>query len=281
MYNKINKILNVILWIVIPYAIVSLSYRHLGPSYAFGFMILICIALFLTFKAQVYTIWGRKTYMKNHDDGFKYLQKAYDTGKMNPQQALIYAYLLIRDGHIGKAERLITSIIRQHKDKLTEQNLLAADLNMAIILWKKNDLPAAIEKMEYVYSTGYRSTVHYGTLGVFYILNNQLERALEFCLEAYEYNKADASIADNLGLVYFKLGEIDKAKEIYSEIFEISSPEFIEAYYNYGQIFDREENYEKAAEYYRKALGCPEKFLSTVKLAQVEIALSRVEYYLK
>lgn len=281
MNSKINKILTVILWIVIPYAIVSLSYRHLGPSYAFGFMILICIALFLVFKAQFYTVLGRRKYFKDHDEGFKLLQKAYDTGKMHPQQALIYAYLLIRDGHTGKAERLITSITHQKKDKLTKQNLLAADLNMAIILWKKNDLAGAIEKMEYVYSTGYRSTVHYGTLGIFYILNNNLDKAIEFCTEAYEYNKGDASIADNLALAYFEKGEVEKAEKIYEELFETSSPEFIEAYYNYGRIFEYKKDYQNAADCYQRALSCPEKFLSTVKHSQVEIALSRVEYYLK
>ncbi len=281
MLNKINKFFNVVLWILIPYAVVSLSYRHLGPSYALGFMILVCMALLVAFKSQIYTIIGRRKYFKNHDEGFKWLQKAYDTGKMKAQQSLVYAYLLIRDGHIGKAERLITSIIRQKKDQLTKQNLLAADLNMAIILWKKNDLPGAIEKMEYVYSTGYRSTVHYGTLGVFYILKDDLDRALEFCLEAYEYNRSDASIADNLGLVYFKRGDIEKAEQIYAELFELSSPEFIEAYYNYGQVLEAKGDYEGAVDYYQRALGCPEKYLSTVKLAQVEAALFGAEHYLK
>lgn len=280
MYKTINKILNVILCIVIPYALVSLTIRRFGMGMGLGMMILVCIALFLYLKPKIYTIVGRRKYFNDHDEGFKWLEKAYATGKMAPQQALIYAYLLIRDGHIGKAERLITSVIHQKEKDLTKQNLLAADLNMAIIRWKKNDLKGAIEKMEYVYSTGYRSTVHYGTLGIFYILNNQLDRAEEFCLEAYDYNSGDPSIRDNLGLVYIKKGNYEKAEEIYKALFEETEPTFIEAFYNYGLVLEHKKDYAAAAEYYQKALGCPEKFLSTVKMVQVDAALSRVEQYI-
>lgn len=280
MYKKINKFLNVILCILIPYALVSFTIRNFGLGMGLGMMILVCIALFLYLKPKIYTVIGRRKYFDDHDEGFKWLKKAYDTGKMAPQQILIYAYLLIRDGHIAHAERLITGVIHQKKDELTKQNLLAADLNMAIIAWKKNDLKGAIEKMEYVYSTGYRSTVHYGTLGIFYILNNQLDRAEEFCLEAYDYNSGDASIRDNLGLLYIKKGDYDKAEEIYTALFEETSPEFIEAYYNYGQVLEQKGDYKSAAQYYQKALGCPEKYLSTVRMVQVDAALSRVEEFL-
>lgn len=280
MYKTINKLLNVILCIVIPYALVSFAIRHYGLGMGLGVIILVCIALFLYLKPKIYTVIGRRKYFTDHDEGFRWLEKAYATGKMAPQQALIYAYLLIRDGHIDKAERLITSVLHQKEKDLTKQNILAADLNMAIIKWKKSDLKGAIEKMEYVYSTGYRSTVHYGTLGIFYILNNQLERAEEFCLEAYDYNSGDASIRDNLGLVYIKKGDYQKAEEIYASLFEETEPNFIEAFYNYGMVLEHKGDYKAASDYYQKALGCPEKYLSTVKIAQVDIALSRVEQLL-
>lgn len=277
MYKFINTLLNIILCIFIPYALVSLAIRHYGLGMGLGVMILICVALFLYLKPRIYTIIGRRKYFEDHEAGFKWLEKAYDTGRMSAQQSLIYAYLLIRDGEIAKAERLITSVIHQKKDKLTKQNLLAADLNIAIIRWKQNNLDAAIKKMEEVYAEGYRSTVHYGTLGIFYILNNQLDRAEEFCLEAFDYNPGDASIRDNLGLVYMEKGDTDKAKEIYDALFEETEPNFIEAFYNYARVLEAKGDYQKAVEYYQKAMGCPEKYLSTVKMSQVEYALSRAE----
>ncbi len=277
MSKKINKILNIILFIVIPYALVSAAIHYFGISMGIGVIILIGVALFLYFKAPIYTLIGRHKYFKDHDEGFKWLKKAYETGKMSPQQALIYAYLLLRDGHLNKAERLITSVVHQKKKELTEQNLLAADLNMAIVNWKKNDLKGAIEKMEEVYESGYRSTVHYATLGSFYIMNNQIERAEEFCKEAIEFNSSDASIRDNLGLLYIEKGDYEKAEDIYASLFADTEPSFIEAYYNYGRVLEQKGDFESAFSYYQKAAGCPEKYLSTVKLGQVNAALSRVE----
>ncbi|MBQ4528098.1 MAG: tetratricopeptide repeat protein [Clostridia bacterium] len=266
--------------IIVPYFLVRFTIDYFGYSMGFGVMILICIALFLYLKPKIYTAWAWKKYSKNHDEGFKMFQKAYDTGKMSAQQSLMYAYLLIRDGHIVKAEKLITSILLQKKSSLTKANILAADLNLAIIYWKKNNIDEAIEKMEYIYSKGYRSTVHYGTLGIFYILNNQLERALEFCTEAYEYNSGDASIRDNLGLVYIKKGDWVKAEEIYEALFEETTPNFIEAFYNYATVLEHRGDYAGACEFYQKALGCPEKYLSTIKRVQVEYALSRAEEHI-
>ncbi len=273
----LNKIFNIIICVGVPYIAITWSFRHLGTAMGFGVTILCFMALFLYFRPKIYTILGRNKYLSDHDAGFKYMEKAYETGRMNPQDILIYAYMLIRDGHLVKAERLIVGTIHQNKDKLSEKNLLAADLNTAIILWKRNDLPGAIEKMESVYNTGYRSTVLYQTLGLFYILSGDNEKAKSFMDEAMEYNSDDISIRDNLGFLYIKMGEYEKAKEIYDKIFEDATPTFIEAFYNYGCALEHTGDFEKAQSYYQKALGCPERFLSTVKLSLVEASLSRVE----
>lgn len=273
----LNKIFNIIICVGIPYIAITWSFQHLGTAIGFGVTILCFMALFLYFRPKIYTILGRNKYLSDHDAGFKYMEKAYETGRMNPQDILIYAYMLIRDGHLVKAERLIAGTIHQNKDKLSEKNLLAADLNTAIILWKRNDLPGAIEKMESVYNTGYRSTVLYQTLGLFYILSGDNEKAKSFMDEAMEYNSDDISIRDNLGFLYIKMGEYEKAKEIYDKIFEDANPNFIEAFYNYACALEHTGDLEKAQSYYQKALGCPERFLSTVKLSLVEASLSRVE----
>lgn len=261
----------------VPYILVKYTIKFQGLEMGLGVLLLILIALFLYLKPKIYTLIARRMYMVDHQKGFKWFQKAYDTGKMNPQQALIYAYLLIRNAEIDKAERLITSVLLNRKSELTQTNILASDLNMAIILWKKGDLKGAIKKMEYVYQTGYRSSVHYATLGVFYILNGDYEKALEFTLEGRDYSPCDQSINDNLGLCYYHLGENEKAKKVYEEIFDLKEPDFIECYYNYGLCLEKDGEYEKAYEYFKKARSCAEKYLSTVKIAQVDLALDRVE----
>lgn len=275
-----NKICNIILCVGIPYVAVSITTSKFGVTFGFGMMILCFMALFIYFRPHIYYIIGRMKYNTNHDDGFKFMEKSYKTGRMKPQSALIYAYVLLRDGHLSKAERIISAVLFQKKRKLTEENILAAELNSAIILWKKNDLPSAIEKMEEVYNTGYRSTVHYQTLGIFYIMNNDLDKAQKFIDEALEYNSDDASILDNLGLLYIKKGEYAKAEKVYEELFDSCAPAFIEANYNYATVLAHRGDYEGACKYYQKALGCPERYLSTVKHSLVEIKLSDAEAHL-
>ncbi len=276
-----NKICNIILCVGLPYAAVTITTAKFGVTFGFGMMILCFVALFLFFKPHIYNIMGRLKYNTNHDDGFKYMEKSYKTGRMKPQAALVYAYVLLRDGHLDKAERIISAVLLQKKRKLTKENILAAELNKAIILWKRNDLPGAIEKMEKVYDTGYRSTVHYQTLGIFYLMNNNLDKAQSFINEAIEYNSGDASIRDNLGLLYIKQGKYADAERVYEELFDDKDPDFIEANFNYATVLAHRCDYEGACRYYRKALGCPERYLSTVKHSLVEIKLSDAEAHIR
>ena len=198
----LNKIFNIIICVGVPYIAITWSFRNLGTAIGFGVTILCFMALFLFFRPKIYTILGRNKYLTNHDAGFKYMEKAYETGRMNPQDILIYAYMLIRDGHLVKAERLIAGTIHQNKNKLSEKNLLAADLNTAIILWKRNDLEGAIQKMEGVYNTGYRSTVLYQTLGLFYILSGNMEKADKMRESCDENGWTAVSMKDDWTTIY-------------------------------------------------------------------------------
>ena len=119
----INKILTVILFIVIPYVVTNFAFNTLGPAYGFGVMILFVIALFLYLRPVIYNIMGRKKYFNDHDEGFKWLEKSYKTGRMKPQQILIYAYLLIRDGQLSRADKLISGVLYKNKAQLTEKSV--------------------------------------------------------------------------------------------------------------------------------------------------------------
>ena len=92
--------------------------------------------------------------------------------------------------------------------------------------------------LEDAYDQNMISTTLYGTLGYFYILNNQTAKALEFNKEAYEYNKENAVIADNLAYNYILFGEFEKAEEIYKVVLA-TKPQFIEPYYNYALLLEK------------------------------------------
>jgi len=153
----------------------------------------------------------------------------------------------------------------------------SAKLNMALVKWKKGNLDEAIADMEALYNEdNYRSTVHYGTLGCFYLLSGQYSKALEFNREGYEYNNTDKVIRDNLAQTHLLMGDMREAKELYEALIA-DEPAFLEPYYNYGQLLGQMGDYEGALKSYRKALTYEEKYLSTVTREQIFLAIQAME----
>ena len=131
-------------------------------------------------------------------------------------------------------------------------------------------------QMEELYSEGYLNSNLYGSLGYFYIANNEIDKAIEFSKEGTEYNPDDLISLDNLGQAYIAAGNLDEAEEIYGRIFE-KSPEFIEPFYNYATLLEKHGELTDARECYEKALEYDEKFLSTVTHEMVNQAIARVD----
>ncbi len=237
---------------------------------AFGFLggvlgfIAGLLIIVLANKPLVLFMTGQREYTKgNHEKAYKLMQKAYSTTKLSPQNSLTYAYLMIRDGMLSESEALINKVTYLNKRDLTNGDLLLANINKSLILWKKGELGEAIALLEEMYDKNLRSTTLYGTLGYFYILSNELGKAIEFNKEGYEYNSDNMIIIDNLGACYILNSEFEKAEEIYQKLFK-QNPQFIEPYYNYGTLLEKKGMFDEAKEYYKKALSFPEKYLSTV-----------------
>ena len=233
-----------------------------------GFIISLAFGIFMM-RAQIIFFIGQNKYIKNHQSGIKLMEKAYMSGKLPPRQSLMFAYLVLRDGDVDKAEKLINKITYLKKKELKYESLMTAKINQALILWKKGDLKQAIEMLEEIYSSGYKTTVLYGTLGYFYILDGQISKALDFNNEAYEYNGTNMIIEDNLASNCMLAADYDRAEELYNKLFT-QNPEFIEPYYNYALLMKTRGNRQQAAEYFNKALQYPEKFLSTVTHDQIK-----------
>ena len=219
---------------------------------------------------------GQREYTKgNHEKAYKLMQKAYSTTKLSPQNSLTYAYLMIRDGMLSESEALINKVTYLNKRDLTNGDLLLANINKSLILWKKGELGEAIALLEEMYDKNLRSTTLYGTLGYFYILSNELGKAIEFNKEGYEYNSDNMIIIDNLGACYILNSEFEKAEEIYQKLFK-QNPQFIEPYYNYGTLLEKKGMFDEAKEYYKKALSFPEKYLSTVSHKDIRSSIENL-----
>ncbi len=269
------KFFKVLLYLLIPFVCLFLAFQiNVLLGWAV-FVVGMGIMLWLL-RGDLLTMIGNIKFQKDHGKGFLWFERALKTGRMRPDNQLIYAYLLLRDGSIDKAERMINKTLFLSKKKVSADVLRGSTLNLALIKWKRGNLKEAIADMEEMYADGYRSTVHYGTLGYFYILDGQYQKGLEFNREAHEYNEDDDVIYDNLAYNCFLTGDIRTAADMYEEILE-HHPTFIEPYYNYALVLEKMGDYESAIDLCKQALTYSEKFLSTVTHEMVENLKTRLE----
>lgn len=258
-------------YLVVGILIFFISYKELGvPATAtlFGVLLLIYLwkrrAKILTrLASQFYFIFGNVKV-----GGFLY-NLAYKTGYMSPNCKISYSAFCLRENMFELGEQLLTEVISSRRSAAPEK--LNAKHNLAILLWKKGDLPSAISMMEVVHKQQF-NTATYASLGVLYIEDakncDDPEKHLPFMIEAYEYNDIDKTISDNLGELYYILKEYDKAKEVYENLLTTN---FITPvpYYNYARVLKALGEKEAAKEQLQKALNC--KFTSVITITKEDV----------
>lgn len=195
--------------------------------------------------------------MGNADAALKMYAFADKFGKMKFAHRVRYAYLTLKEGDVEKANKLFNLI---GMDKLKPEERAKLKESHALVMWKMGEVQDAIEMLEYV-SENYPSTTTYGSLGYMYAYSGNLEKALEYNLEAYDYNDSDAIIVDNLAYTYLRLKDYEKAKEYYEKLFALD-PKFPEGYFEYGKYLVSSGEREKGIELVKKALSCRFSFLS-------------------
>ncbi len=264
-----------LLYLLFPVAITMIASGFGNIFITIGAFVVSLLILAFWFRADLLMLLGMTKYQKNKAQGINLMTHAVNTGKLRPKSCLLYAYVLLRNGEPDEAESIINKTTYLGKGILKDAEKKNAELNLALIDWKRGNLNNAIMKAEQLYSDGYLNGNLYGTLGYFYIANNEIDKALEISHEAVEYNPDDLISLDNLGLACLLNGQIDEAEEIYEKIME-KEPKFLEPYYNYAMLFEKRAELNTAAEYYEKALNFEEKYLSTVTHEQVRNAIERL-----
>jgi len=240
-----------------------------------GIAALLAYLLILVYisRARIYTIIGTRKYgLGRLDEAIKWFGRAYATKRASVRAAVNYAYLLLKNAELQKSEEVLQKEAKKHPEN---QELPYLKSILALVLWKKGELDQAVEMLGEVIQT-YRTTSVYGSLGFMLIQKGDLEKALQFNLEALDFNPRDNITNDNLGQNYFLLGQYDKAREIYENLLA-KAPSFPEPYYNYGLLMEKLGNREEALESMKKALSMKFSYLSTITREEIETAISRLE----
>jgi len=226
---------------------------------------------YLRWYSNFCTTQARAVYSKDPQKALKWFERGYKQGMTIGQQE-VYAYYLLREGHVEKAEKIYKHLLIQ---KLRPELRLKLRADYAVLLLKTGRIDEAIEELEEV-TLNYVNSTTYGTLGYLYLLKNNRRKAESYNKEAYEYNSSDPVILDNCIQLYIKLENYEEAK-VYADQLLQKKPYFVEAYYDAAYVYMKLGDFEKAQELVKQAKQCRITFMSTIK----EEELARFEESVK
>lgn len=230
--------------------------------------------IFGKFAAQKYTIKANLAFQKgNVQEAINLLSKAYKTGSAKASVVSTYGYMLLKYGKLEEALSIFTQQLTS--SNLSDEDRFNVQSNYALALWKKGQLDDAISLLEKVIPK-FKNTNNYGSLGYLYNLKGDLEKALKFNLEAYDYNSTNGIILDNLGETYYLLDDFENADKIFKELMSLD-PKFPEAFYDYALVFEKLGDKEKCIEYLKKAMQYKPNFLSAITAEDIENKLKEME----
>lgn len=209
----------------------------------------------------------------NYEKAQGLYEKAVEKGTNKPNHLLSYGVLMLREGQFEKAKELFSTVLVGMPAK--EKQKTMAKMNISLAYWKLGDIDVAVEMLEEVHRKN-RSGKVYGTLGYLLIHKGDLDRALEYNLEAFDYDDEDPVVLDNLGQIYYKMGDMDKAKEFFKKAEEEKDDQAV-TLYHLGLIYAGEGDKKMAKEKLEKALTCNITPLSVVTVQDIEEALRNLD----
>lgn len=257
---------------ILPLALVYLAYSFFGVWGALAALVVVLVVGFFLNRGVALQNQASNKYKKGDFEGaLNDLKSAISLEPKNAKVRSTYAFLLLKLGYTDEAAVQLEEAFKLASD--TDKN--AMRVTKSLVLWKQGKLDEAIDELTDLIKD-YENTNVYATLGFLLLEKGDLEKALEFNLQAKDYNSSNPIILDNLGATYLHLGEIDKALETYEEAIKCK-PNFPEAFYNYAKVLEKKGDLDRALYMTRHALTLRFWSTSTVSKEEVEAYLKELE----
>ncbi len=176
-----------------------------------------------------------------------------------------YGYQLLKIGAVVDAEVVFASI---DLSRINDKNELAVNMNLGLFYWITEEKEKAID-LTLKTLEKYKTTNLYINAGYFLALEGRYDETLKISLEGQEFSPENKAILDNLGYIYIKLNELEKAEKIYNKLFENSTPSFPECYYNFGILKKIQGKTEDAIKLFEEALKQP--FSPLISLKETDV----------
>lgn len=248
---------------IVAFLITLILFSKAKPIIAIPFILI--YILVINYPTILYYIASNRYSQKKVDEANKYFELMNRCFYSPAKLRISYVYFLLLQGEVDKAYGLIKTIL---KKELNESDKRSLSLNYSLVMWKKNDLDKAIDILKETYANN-KNTIIYQNLGYFLVLKGDYNAALEFNLEALDYNSSNSGIMDNLAQTYYYLEQYDKAIEIFNEVIS-KNPTFATPYYYYALTLIKRNNKEKALEVLKKGLDCKFTSLSITSMEDLE-----------
>ncbi|HHT07225.1 MAG: tetratricopeptide repeat protein [Christensenellales bacterium] len=213
----------------------------------------------------------------NKDEAKAIYESLYHDGVNLASYILPYSVLLLRSGEEGAFAKVREMLVKAQKaPDLTEDKRQQLLMNYSIAVWKLGDLDKAISTLEASHRAA-PCSLTYQALGFLYIETGDAQKALEYNLEALEYDDEDSVTLDNLGQIYYRLlNDKEKALPYFQKAHE-NRPSQIDTLYFLAKYDEEAGRFEDAAEKLQTALDGSFSPLNHVNRKMAQEAFDRVQ----
>ena len=235
--------------------------------------IIIIVVLFLAYKILpvIFREAGRTAGYAG--DYKKALSRLAIAVKLSPnaKNKNLYGYMLMQNCKFRDAIVVFNEIAMDKSVKPVDKT--TAKVYRAMAKTKVGENAEALEDGEEIFSA-MKNTLTYALLG--YLRQKNGDAALDFCLEAYDYNSDERDICDNLAVAYYMTGDLAKAEEI-AKLEREKFPAFLEGFYHSAQIAAKAGDKKSALSYLEEIKNCRRTAMTTVSVEEIEALKEELE----
>lgn len=259
-------------------AVLAIFFLMIKVSVPMGSILLISFIIFkLTMnKHLIYMFKGAKQLKANNlNTALSLYRKAAMCSSSNVKAIKTYVFLELKNGSYEDALETLKEILAKRKFLPNDANQL--DLLQSILYWKLKDIKTSLRILKDLKNNNFKSLDFYEVYGYVLIQNEDFEKAIEISKEGLKVDDLSQIIRANLGEIFYKIGDIEKACFYFDELID-ECANFSEPYYFMGIISKEKDDSYKAKELLKKALKYEESILSNLSKNDIENALISINH---
>ena len=215
--------------------------------------------------------------MHQPDAALRYFKKAIARNTKNSTALYNYAYEMLHQGNAEEALKYFELSEKYNTKLFYEKNIPLAKSSCYWVMGGDENIKKAIDILEKLKdSYSYVNTGVYTSLGYFYLLLGDLEKAEEYTNIALEDDSESAPAWDNLGQIRLARNETDSAEEAFLKAIEFRG-HMVDSLFFMGVICERRNDKKQALDYYKRAEKCNISSLNTITRDQVEAKIRKLE----